>query len=101
MSTVTRQSSIRTEDLTDSSDLWLVPRTGRVVIDERGNSIWQWPTSDDPFAQHDRLKEMKAADLRVVEPGEIRRSRLPWVHESERPAKEYPSAAGVATPRFR
>ncbi len=87
------------EDILDASDVWLVPRNGRIIFDERGNSVWQWPNSDDPFAEHDRTREMKAEDLRIVEPGEIRRSRLPWVHESERPAKEL-GVAGAGVPQL-
>jgi hypothetical protein len=76
-------------DSLDVSDLWLVPRTGRVVFDERGNSTWQWPGQGDPFVEHGSLESMNAADLRIVEPAEIRRSKLPWTHDSERPAREY------------
>jgi hypothetical protein len=32
---------------------------------------------------------MNAADLRIAEPVEIRRSHLPWVHESERVTRAY------------
>jgi hypothetical protein len=70
-------------DLLDASDVWLVPRNGRVVFDARGNSSWQWP-GDDAFSEQDRLQTMDAADLRIAEPVEIRRTHLPWVHESER-----------------
>jgi hypothetical protein len=76
-------SSNRQDDHLDASDVWLTPRSGRVVFDARGNSSWQWPTADDPFAEHS-AREMNAADLRIAEPVEIRRSHLPWVHESER-----------------
>jgi hypothetical protein len=76
-------SSNPQDDHLDASDVWLTPSSGRVVFDERGNSSWQWPTSDDPFTQTG-VHEMTAADLRIAEPVEIRRSRLPWVHESER-----------------
>lgn len=92
----------KADDVFQASDVWLVPRNGRVVVDERGNSVWQWPQSDDPFAQNDRLQEMNPDDLRVVEPVEIRRSRLPWVHESERPAKEVVTAlSGAQRTRLR
>jgi len=87
----------------ESADLWLAPRNGRVVFDARGNSRWQWRASDDPFVQQD-LQQMNAADLRIVEPGEIRRSQMPWVHERERPAKEFlssPAAKQVAGQRTR
>jgi hypothetical protein len=84
-------------DLLDASDVWLVPRNGRVVFDERGNSSWQWPTEGDPFAEHG-LDSMKAADLRIAEPVEIRRSSLPWVYERERPAREFMLTA--QSPRF-
>jgi hypothetical protein len=76
-------------DLLDASDVWLVPRSGRVVFDARGNSSWQWPGDGDPFAEQDRLQTMDAADLRIAEPVEIRRTQLPWVHESERVARAY------------
>ena len=78
-----------TADLLGASDVWLVPEHGRVVFDERGNSSWQWPSDADPFVKQDRLSEMNANDLRIVEPGEIRRCSRPWLHESERPSKEY------------
>jgi hypothetical protein len=70
--------------LLDASDIWLVPRNGRVVFDARGNSSWQWPGDGDPFAEQDNASNMDAADLRIAEPTEIRRSQLPWLHESER-----------------
>jgi len=77
------------DDWMEASDVWLVPPHGRVVFDERGNSRWQWPSEDDPFAKQDRLGDMDANELRIVEPSEIRRCSRPWLHESERPAKEY------------
>jgi hypothetical protein len=86
------------KDLPDFTDLWVTPRNGRVVFDERGNSVWQWPSADDPFAA--RTEEMTAADLRVVEPSEFRRSRLPWVYESERPAKEFHAAVIAAAKKY-
>jgi len=73
----------------EASDVWLVPPHGRVVFDERGNSRWQWPSEDDPFGKQDGLGEMDASELRIVEPSEIRRCSRPWLHESERPSKEY------------
>ena len=81
-----------------ASDIWLVPRNGRVVFDARGNSTWQWPGQDDPFSEHGSLDVMNAADLRIAEPNEIRRSQLPWVHESERSAREFTVAP--TRPRF-
>jgi len=74
-------------DLLDAADVWLTPRSGRVVFDERGNSSWQWPGDGDPFSEHEHLHTLDAADLRIAEPMEIRRSRLPWIHESERTAR--------------
>jgi hypothetical protein len=82
-------SSKPQNDFLEGSDVWLVPRNGRVVFDERGNSSWQWPGDGDPFAEHDSLHKMNPADLRIAEPVEIRRSSLPWVHERERPAREF------------
>ena len=79
-------SSKPQNDLLDASDVWLVPRNGRVVFDARGNSSWQWP-GDDPFSEQDRLQTMDATDLRIAEPVEIRRTHLPWVHERERVAR--------------
>jgi hypothetical protein len=90
-------SSILQDEHLDSSDVWLTPRSGRVVFDERGNSRWQWPSADDPFADHG-AHEMNAADLRIVEPVEIRRSSLPWVYERERAAREFTVQA--QRPRF-
>ena len=83
----------------DFTDLWVTPRNGRVVFDECGNSVWQWPSSDDPFAQTSAAG-MSAADLRVVEPSEFRRSRLPWLYESERPAKEFHAVVRAAAKKF-
>ena len=82
----------------DFSDLWVTPRNGRVVFDERGNSVWQWPSADDPFSH--RAEEMHAADLRIVEPSEFRRSRLPWVYEREKPAKEFHAAVIAAAKKY-
>lgn len=76
-------------DTLDMSDVWLTPAKGRVVFDARGNSVWQWPSQDDPFGQQDALSQMSAGDLRVVEPAEVHRSQLPWLHETERPAHDY------------
>jgi hypothetical protein len=86
-------------DLHDFTDLWVTPRNGRVVFDEHGNSVWQWPTSDDPFS-HARTEEMTAAELRVVEPSEFRRSRLPWVYDRERPAKEFHAVVIAAAKKY-
>ena len=81
----------------DASDVWLTPRNGRVVFDERGNSVWQWPGSDDPFAEHGSVQSMNAADLAIVEPSEIRRRQLPWVHESERPERLYRNPRSIVS----
>ena len=80
-------SSSFQDDPLNASDVWITPRCGRVVFDARGNSSWQWPTADDPFSEHS--SEMNAADLRIAEPVEIRRSQLPWVYESERVSRVY------------
>ena len=84
MNAVTQPATSDNEDILDASDVWLVPKNGRVIFDDRGNSVWQWPGQDDPFGAHSRLEDMNAADLSIAEPTEIRRSRLPWMHESER-----------------
>ena len=72
-----------------TSDVWVVPPQGRVVIDSRGNTKWEWPSRDDPFGSRDALNSMDASELRIVEPTEIHRCSRPWMHESERPSKEY------------
>jgi len=75
-------------DPLDMSDVWLTPAKGRVVFDARGNSVWQWPSQEDPFSPQDAARHMDAAELRVVEPSEIHRSEWPWLHETERPARD-------------
>jgi hypothetical protein len=84
----------------DASDVWMVPSNGRVVFDERGNSTWQWPSLDDPFAQQRSLDDVDASSLSIVEPSEIRRSQRPWLHESERPERVVRQDVRASTPDF-
>jgi hypothetical protein len=85
--------------LPDFTALWVTPRNGRVVFDEQGNSVWQWPSSNDPFARA-RMGDRPNANSRVDEPSEFRRSRLTSLFECERPAKEFHAVVMAAAKKF-
>lgn len=57
-------SEDRSSDVVEASDLLLLPHSGRVVSDERGNSIWEWRRHDGSYS-----RELSAEDLeRLIEP---------------------------------
>ncbi|MFT3907420.1 MAG: hypothetical protein QM718_14080 [Steroidobacteraceae bacterium] len=45
-------------DVIEASELLLLPHSGRVVSDERGNNLWEWRRHDGTYS-----RELSAEDL--------------------------------------
>jgi hypothetical protein len=57
-------------DLVDAPELTSSPRSGRVIWDERGNSVWEWQTAPGVFTREissQQLEALEASDLQIVD----------------------------------
>ncbi len=57
-------------DLVDAPELTTTQRSGRVVWDERGNSVWEWQTAPGVFTREissKQLEALEASDLQIVD----------------------------------
>ena len=48
-------------DVIEANDLLLMPHSGRVVTDERGNNVWEWRRHDGTYS-----RELSAEDLELL-----------------------------------
>lgn len=50
--------NVLTSDVIEANELLLMPHSGRVVSDERGNNVWEWRRHDGTYS-----RELSAEDL--------------------------------------
>ncbi len=57
-----------TTDLIEAPDLHTATGSGRAVLDERGNSIWEWQTAPGVYSRDisvQQLQELEASNLHL------------------------------------
>ncbi len=79
-------------DLIDAPDLVSTARSGRVVWDERGNSLWEWQTAPGVFSREissQQLEALEASDLKVVDAEHLSvRPLTGRLHTGQRPSQK-------------
>ncbi|MFT3906148.1 MAG: hypothetical protein QM718_07595 [Steroidobacteraceae bacterium] len=66
-------------DVLEAPDLFTATGTGRAIVDERGNSVWEWQTAPGVYSREispQQFQALQAVDLKILDGAEHEHATL-------------------------